>query len=97
MVIVLICFLLDSYQYVRRVSDEKELGDAMLEMQASPHSSLFLEVMVKPGVKPNLGRPKSSPEQNKIAFVEKNFGFGAGASASESPDQSPKMAASVAA
>ena len=63
------------YQYIKRVSTDKEIAEAMLEMQASSKTSLFLEVMVKPGVKPNLGRPKSSPEENKLAFVEKNFGF----------------------
>ena len=61
------------YEYVVRVQTEEELKNALAECRASSHKKLFVEVLVKPGSRPDLGRPKTTPEQNKQMFMQKNF------------------------
>jgi len=51
------------------VSSESDLRQAMQALQASPGPH-FLEVRVKCGARKDLGRPKSSPVENKTAFMD---------------------------
>ncbi|CAD7938995.1 unnamed protein product [Amoebophrya sp. A120] len=66
------------YQYAETATTEEEISSRVKEMQNLPsgQSSLFLEIRVKSGVKENLGRPKTSPEENKLAFVKKHYSMG---------------------
>lgn len=56
-------------------SDVGTIGETGESADAGETPSFFLEILVKPGVKPNLGRPKSTPEENKLAFVKTHFGL----------------------
>ncbi|CAD7971987.1 unnamed protein product [Amoebophrya sp. A25] len=62
------------YEYAKSATTTEDIVRCVTEMQnAASSSSMFLEIRVKPGVRKDLGRPKSSPEQNKDAFIAKNF------------------------
>ena len=52
------------YKWVRQVSTEEELRKAVEEMKGV-EGPCFLEVYVNKGARKNLGRPKTSPVQNK--------------------------------
>lgn len=65
------------YRYTRSVSTEAELQEALQELCTGAGPS-FLEVRVSPAARSDLGRPKSSPADNKRSFM----GFLRGSSAS---------------
>ena len=56
------------YRWTRQVSSEDDLRGALDEMRAVDGPAL-LEVLVNKGARKNLGRPKSSPVQNKTDFM----------------------------
>ena len=56
------------YKWVRQVSTEDELRRAMDEMH-NTDGPCFLEVLVNKGARKNLGRPRTSPMQNKTDFM----------------------------
>jgi phosphonopyruvate decarboxylase len=37
---------------------------------AAAHGATFIEIKVRKGARKDLGRPKSSPIENKLAFME---------------------------
>ena len=62
------------YQYAETAASAEEILSRFREMRAGDGGGAwFLEIRVKKGVKEPLGRPKSSPEENKRAFVQKYF------------------------
>lgn len=62
------------YSSAERVSSFEELQEAYSKAAAKdgPH---MIEVRIKGGARENLGRPKSSPIQNKDAFMKKAISF----------------------
>jgi len=56
------------YKWVKSVSDPLELPAAVMELKATD-GPCFLEVKVNKGARKDLGRPKSSPVQNKNDFM----------------------------
>ena len=56
------------YRRADRVEDAKALTGALSELFAAKGPT-FLEVRVAKGARPDLGRPKTTPEQNKEAFM----------------------------
>jgi len=56
------------YKWVKSVSDATELEAAYKELKAIDGPAL-LEVKVGSGARSNLGRPKTSPQQNKDGFM----------------------------
>ena len=57
------------YKQVWRVSGQEEIGEAMVKLRECEGPAL-LEVLVNKGARKNLGRPKSSPIQNKNDFMD---------------------------
>jgi len=55
-----------SYKSVARVETKKELIEAL----AIKEYPLFLEVRVHPGARADLGRPETTPEENKNDFIK---------------------------
>ncbi|MDR2396159.1 MAG: phosphonopyruvate decarboxylase [Endomicrobium sp.] len=55
------------YKYVRRVTTIEELVNILSEKQ---EASAFIEIFVKKGARKDLGRPKTSPIENKIALMK---------------------------
>ncbi|EER18664.1 Phosphonopyruvate decarboxylase, putative, partial [Perkinsus marinus ATCC 50983] len=54
------------YPTAIRVRTEEELSSAVADAVAQPHSGpVFIEVLVKPGVRSDLGRPTTTPQGNK--------------------------------
>ena len=61
------------YDYVLTVKNEKELKSAILKMNKYKGTS-FLEIMISNGTRSDLGRPKSTPLENKkslMSFLKK--------------------------
>ena len=56
------------YQWVKMVSEESEIRLALNEM-ADVDTPALLEIQVKKGFRENLGRPTTTPIQNKEAFM----------------------------
>ena len=54
------------YLLVKNIND---LQDS-LQNQIFKNGPTFLEILVKPGSRNNLGRPKSSPVDNKNSFMQ---------------------------
>ncbi len=62
------------YQNVKKASSQKELDDILVEGKNGFGSLTFIEVMVKKGARKDLGRPTTTPQQNKqslMAFLSK--------------------------
>jgi phosphonopyruvate decarboxylase len=57
------------YVAIYTADDEKSLKDALSELALSEGPS-FLEIRVKKGARSDLGRPTSTPADNKKAFME---------------------------
>ncbi|KRX09472.1 hypothetical protein PPERSA_00751 [Pseudocohnilembus persalinus] len=57
------------YKHVFSVSSEEELRQKAQEIE-NMEGPLLLEVKIRPGARKNLGRPKTSPIQNKEAFMQ---------------------------
>ena len=57
------------YANAYSASSLKELHDAIQSMHIKESTSYFLEVKVKKGYRSDLGRPSTSPLQNKMAFM----------------------------
>ena len=57
------------YKAARRVGKFVELVDA-LEWIKNVEGPVLLEILVNKGSRPNLGRPTSSPQENKINFMK---------------------------
>lgn len=57
------------YKTISSISNEKDINQTMLKTNTDdgPH---FIEIKIKPGNRSNIGRPTTSPEDNKKAFVE---------------------------
>jgi phosphonopyruvate decarboxylase len=53
------------YKKVFTVKTREELGRALIEKE----KPLFIEISVRKGNRKDLGRPKSSPQENKEAFM----------------------------
>ncbi|KAF4659811.1 hypothetical protein FOL47_007408, partial [Perkinsus chesapeaki] len=54
------------YPNTVRVRTEEELGNAVRDAVSHPQAGpTFIEVLVKPGVRSDLGRPTTTPQQNK--------------------------------
>jgi phosphonopyruvate decarboxylase len=53
------------YKKVYTVKTREELGKALAEKD----KPLFIEIAVRKGNRKDLGRPKSSPQENKEAFM----------------------------
>lgn len=62
------------YKSSKSVETAEDLKAALTEMNNGSPGPHFLEVKVKPGVRPNLGRPTQTPAQNKkelMSFLRK--------------------------
>lgn len=57
------------YENVVKVESPEEL-DAVLNDNETKEKLTFVEVMVRKGARKDLGRPKSTPQENKIALME---------------------------
>ncbi len=56
------------YCFARTVRNEQELRDVFDEF-ANTGGPAFLEIKVKKGARPDLGRPKEKPQENKALFM----------------------------
>lgn len=56
------------YPIVKKVATDEELKKALEEAKKSAQLS-FIEVLVKKGARANLGRPTTTPKENKIALM----------------------------
>jgi phosphonopyruvate decarboxylase len=56
------------YRWQARVETEEALGPVLEQWRSSPGPA-FLEIRVRRGARPNLGRPTTSPRENKAAFM----------------------------
>lgn len=57
------------YGFSQTVKDEKTFIDAINKAKRFPSTS-FIEVLVRPGHRADIGRPTTTPIQNKIALME---------------------------
>ena len=57
------------YLYKNRVQDRATLDDAIIKFLNFSGGPAFLEVQVNKGSRKDLGRPTTSPKQNKDAFM----------------------------
>ena len=57
------------YSFSETVSDEMNLKKVIKEAQSRQNSS-FIEILVRPGHRSNIGRPTTTPNQNKIALMQ---------------------------
>jgi phosphonopyruvate decarboxylase len=57
------------YSAYEKAHDEESLRAALARLQKA-EGPAFLEVLVEAYSRDDLGRPKSTPEQNKLAFIE---------------------------
>ena len=57
------------YRHARRLDRPEQIPDAMANLRAAEGPAM-LEILVCKGARPDLGRPKTSPQQNKAAFME---------------------------
>jgi phosphonopyruvate decarboxylase len=58
------------YNVTSSVSDERDIIDELFKIKGEKGPS-FLEVIIGKGSRPNLGRPRSSPLENKKSFMKK--------------------------
>jgi phosphonopyruvate decarboxylase len=58
------------YNVTSSVSDERDIIDELFKIKEEKGPS-FLEVIIGKGSRPNLGRPRSSPLENKKSFMKK--------------------------
>ncbi len=58
------------YKSTARLTTLDEIGPAMTKALAADHASL-IEIMVAPGARSDLGRPKATPAHSKIAFMDR--------------------------
>ena len=58
------------YNVTSSVSDERDIIDELFKIKGEKGPS-FLEVIIGKGSRPNLGRPRSTPLENKKSFMEK--------------------------
>ena len=56
------------YRFAKRVQTTADLGDALEAALDNDHAS-FIEIMVAPGSRADLGRPKETPAASKAAFM----------------------------
>ena len=56
------------YRFSKTVDDSLELKNIIKEAQAF-YSTSFIEVLVRPGHRANIGRPTTTPLQNKNALM----------------------------
>lgn len=61
--------LASGYRHAETVSSEPDLLDAVARMSAA-EGPVFLNVLVRPGARSDLGRPDTSPQHNKMALME---------------------------
>lgn len=57
------------YTKVASVAKKPNLSEALKELSSSAGTA-FLEILVAKGARPDLGRPTTTPQQNKAAFME---------------------------
>jgi len=57
------------YRQALRAMSREEVLDGMARLHDSPGPGM-LEIFLRKGARPDLGRPKTSPKQNKTAFME---------------------------
>ena len=57
------------YSNAASVSEKSQVFDAIKQLRDSKGPS-FLEIKIKSGARKDLGRPKSSTEENKRSFME---------------------------
>ena len=57
------------YKFSETVSDKNNLKKIIREAQSGKTSS-FIEILVRPGHRSNIGRPTTTPNQNKISLME---------------------------
>ncbi len=57
------------YKFSKTVKDEFNFKK-IIKQAKSFKSTSFIEVLVRPGHRPNIGRPTTSPEQNKIVLMD---------------------------
>ena len=57
------------YRNATSVSDKSEIFDAINQLRDSKGPS-FMEIKIKSGARKDLGRPKSTTEENKRSFME---------------------------
>jgi phosphonopyruvate decarboxylase len=58
------------YKEVLRVTEEAELRTFLQSRVGANKGPVFLEVAIKPGVRGDLGRPKTTPMHNKQVFMD---------------------------
>ena len=56
------------YRFCFKVNKVDQIG-IILKENLKKNGSLFIEILCKPGFRSNLGRPKTTPEENKNAFI----------------------------
>lgn len=56
------------YQSATRVESLEDIGPTIAQAMDADHAS-FVEIMVAPGARPDLGRPKETPARSKAAFM----------------------------
>ena len=57
------------YATAQRVTTKKDLQEAIIAASATDGVT-FIEVQVRPGNRADIGRPTSTPEQNKMAMMK---------------------------
>ena len=57
-----------------QASNLEEILICLNQMRESNHPS-FLEIIIKPGYRPDLGRPIESPSQNKLTLMKKLLNY----------------------
>ena len=59
------------YKNVYKTTTEEEINKIMPEINnKNTEGPVFLEIRIKTGARPDLGRPKLSPKENKMKFME---------------------------
>jgi phosphonopyruvate decarboxylase len=58
------------YTWSAYAETEAEVNEKFAELQAHADGPGLLEIRVRPGARDDLGRPTSSPVENKEAFME---------------------------
>ena len=56
------------YSFCFKVDKLEQIG-IILKEGLNKNGSLFIEVLCKPGYRSDLGRPNTTPEENKNAFI----------------------------
>ena len=58
------------YEHYARAEDAEGIVSAYAECKANKSGPSMLEIRTRPGARPDLGRPKTSPGQNRDAYME---------------------------